>query len=154
MHKLKGKKQTAEHIKKRVDSARKKNFGWTDERRKRFGENNPMKNSETRDKMIKSKRVSPLVPRGDKHHAWKGGITPIHNRIRGSLEYIIWRNEVYKRDRWTCRMCKKYCEKGDIVAHHLQKFSDFPELRFLVENGLTFCRKCHVEVEKPYITHT
>ena len=93
--------------------------------------------------------------KGKNHPRWKGGVTPEHNRIRNSLEYVLWRNEVYKRDKWTCRICKKRCLKGNIVAHHLKKFSDFPELRFMIDNGITLCRKCHAEVENPQqYTHT
>jgi len=142
-------------IKKRLLESRNNNLEYKEKIKKRMtGENNPSKIPEYRDKMIKSKKISPLVPRGVKHHAWKGGVTPEHNRLRGSLEYIIWRNEVYKRDNWTCRICGIHCQKGNIVAHHIKKFSNFPELRFLVENGLTLCRKCHIKIEKPYVTHT
>jgi hypothetical protein len=79
---------------------------------------------------------------------WKGGITPENEKIRKSLEYIIWRNEVYKRDNWTCRLCGKKCSNKDIVAHHLKLFSEFPELRFSVDNGITLCRSCHLRLHK------
>lgn len=109
---------------------------------------------EQKKQISQTKKNSPKTVRGEKHHNWKGGVTKEHNKIRGSLEYVLWRNEVYKRDYWTCRICKIKCTKGNIVAHHIKKFSDFPELRFIVENGLTLCRKCHIEIENPNITHT
>ena len=72
---------------------------------------------------------------------WKGGITPVNERIRKSLEYRLWRNEVFKRDNWTCQECDK---KGGILnAHHIKNFVDFPELRTSLENGITLCEKCH-----------
>ena len=79
----------------------------------------------------------------ENHPNWKGGINYKNEKIRHSLKYIIWRNEVYKRDNWTCRICKKKCKERDIVAHHLQLFSEFPELRFDIDNGITLCRSCH-----------
>ena len=83
---------------------------------------------------------------GEKNPRWKGGITSEQSKIRNSLEYIVWRNEVWKRDNWTCRICGKKCQKGNIVAHHLHLFSDFPELRFSVDNGITFCKSCHAKI--------
>jgi len=35
-----------------------------------------------------------------------------------------------------------------IVAHHLKLFSEFPELRFSVDNGIVLCRSCHLKVHK------
>ena len=86
--------------------------------------------------------------RGEKRYNWKGGITSENNRIRQSLEYSIWRREVYKRDGWTCRLCKNKNHK-QIIAHHLKLFSEFPELRFAVENGITLCRSCHFKIHSP-----
>jgi len=86
--------------------------------------------------------------KGEKHWNWKNGISTRDNKIRCSLEYTIWRNEVYKRDGWTCRLCGKRLKKGNIVAHHLKLFSDFPELRFSITNGITLCRSCHTKIHK------
>ncbi len=65
------------------------------------------------------------------------------NKIRQTLEYRLWREAVYKKDKYHCVMCKKHCQKKDIVAHHIKSFSQYPEFRFDVNNGITLCRKCH-----------
>lgn len=83
---------------------------------------------------------------GEKHWNWKGGITPEIVILRGSLEHTLWRLEVYKRDNRICRICKKKCLPNDIIAHHLKLFSEFPELRFSVDNGITVCRSCHAKI--------
>ena len=74
---------------------------------------------------------------------WKGGITPINNQIRGSLEYKLWSDSVWNRDCNCCQKCRNnILEK--LVAHHIRNFAQFPELRFAIDNGITFCRRCHV----------
>jgi len=88
----------------------------------------------------------PLIKRGKKHYRWKGGIDIENRKIRRSLEYTIWRNEIYKRDKWVCRLCKKKCNEKEIIAHHLKLFSEFPELRFSIDNGITLCRNCHLKI--------
>ena len=81
------------------------------------------------------------------HWNWKGGISSEDKKVRQTLEYEIWRQEVYKKDNWTCRLCGKKCKK-DIIAHHLKLFSGFSELRFSVDNGITLCRSCHKKIHK------
>lgn len=80
---------------------------------------------------------------------WQGGLTPINEKIRHSLEYKNWRNKVYKRDNWTCQMCKEKNDKNGvrkkINAHHIKSFSRYPKLRFVVENGITLCEECHYQ---------
>ena len=84
---------------------------------------------------------------GEGNVNWKGGVSPKHHAIRATREYAIWRRDVYRRDRWTCQSCGY---KGrQIIAHHIESFSDHPEKRFLVENGITFCRSCHATFENP-----
>lgn len=118
---------------------------FSDEHKKRLsqsksGTNNPQfgkKHSE------EHKRKIGNAEKGNKHWNWRGGITPTQMKIRNSETYKQWRNEVYGRDNWTCRICGKKCESKDIVAHHLKSFSEHPELRFDVDNGITLCRSCH-----------
>lgn len=62
-------------------------------------------------------------------------------KIRGSLEMKLWKETVFKRDDYTCDYCGK--RGGDLHAHHLRSFSNFPEVRFDVDNGMTICVKCH-----------
>jgi len=83
---------------------------------------------------------------GKKHWNWKGGITDELRLIRRSLEYRDWRFAVYKRDNYTCNYCKKKLRSGNIVAHHIKGFSEFEELRFDIDNGITLCRSCHKKV--------
>lgn len=78
---------------------------------------------------------------------WKGGVTPTHWAIRQTREYAEWRRGVYRRDRWTCQSCGYHGRQ--IVAHHIEAFSDHPERRFDIENGLTLCRPCHATLENP-----
>jgi hypothetical protein len=79
--------------------------------------------------------------RGENHPNWKGGINPINNSIRKSLEYRLWRESVFKRYNWTCIWCKE--RGGKLNADHIKPFSLFPELRFAIDNGRTLCVSCH-----------
>jgi len=80
---------------------------------------------------------------GEKHHNWKGGITPISAKIRASEEYKEWRSEIFKRDDYTCVKCNKV--GGDLVADHIKAFAYHPELRLNIDNGRTLCRECNFE---------
>lgn len=103
-------------------------------------------------------KISQNTPKynGTKHWNWKGGISEKNRLIRQSLEYIIWRDEVWGRDSWTCRLCNlrsKGKSSQDIIAHHVKLFSEFPELRFSINNGITLCRKCHCKIHNPQKFH-
>jgi len=91
--------------------------------------------------------------KGKNHHNWKGGITPINEKIRRSIEYKLWRKAVLEMDNYTCRFCGK---GGYLEADHIKSFSDYPELRFVIDNGRTLCKNCHSKTDtyggkKPYI---
>ena len=91
------------------------------------------------------KRISKL-PRGENHPNWKGGITPINEKIRKSREYKIWRKAIFERDNYTCVWCRKKSGKGVKVflqADHIKPFALYPELRFALDNGRTLCKECH-----------
>jgi 5-methylcytosine-specific restriction endonuclease McrA len=78
---------------------------------------------------------------GETHPFWKGGVTPIYKKIRKSPQYITWRTDVFERDNYTCIHCG---QKGGVLnADHIKPFSQYPELRFDLNNGRTLCKPCH-----------
>ena len=86
-----------------------------------------------------------LWSRGKKNCNWKGGITPFNKQIRQSLEYKLWRTAVFERDNYTCIWCGK---RGVILnADHIKPFSQYPELRFAIDNGRTLCINCHSKTD-------
>jgi len=83
---------------------------------------------------------------GDKSPTWKGGVTPLHLKIRTSTKYREWRNSVFIRDNYTCQSCGIRCGNGTNVhlhAHHIKSFANFPDQRFDLNNGMTLCKQCH-----------
>lgn len=79
--------------------------------------------------------------RGKDNHLWRGGITPETVRIRTSPEMRRWRQSVFERDNYTCRICQH--RGGDLHADHIKPFALYPELRFDIDNGRTLCVRCH-----------
>jgi predicted restriction endonuclease len=56
--------------------------------------------------------------------------------------YKKWRKEVYKRDNFKCQW--PGCNVGKkLNAHHIKTWSEYPGLRFCVENGITLCYYHH-----------
>lgn len=87
---------------------------------------------------------------GKYSNLWKGGITPENMKIRSSIDTRLWREAVFSRDNWTCQKSK--IRGGSLCAHHIQNFSQWPELRFAIDNGITFSRETHEEFHKIYGT--
>jgi len=85
---------------------------------------------------------------GEKSIAWRGGLTTINEKIRGSLEIKLWKKACMERDNFTDQ--KTGQRGGDLVVHHINNFADFPELRTSIENGITLSRKAHDEFHKIY----
>lgn len=79
---------------------------------------------------------------GEKHYKWNGGLSSKAQKIRTSTEMRLWRNSVYARDNWTCQDCGDN-SGGNLNAHHIKSFAEYPELRFAIDNGVTLCLKCH-----------
>lgn len=79
---------------------------------------------------------------------YKGGITPKNVKIRGSIEFRLWRESVFARDNWTCQKCKI---KGNYLhSHHIKNFAQYPELRFAINNGIALCKDCHMDFHNKY----
>lgn len=111
----------------------------TPERNKKISET--LRNKYKTDAEFK-KRVlaAKSVKRGNEHWNWKGGITPLTQRTRTTEEANAWKLAVLHRDSYTCRMC---LSKENLQAHHINSWAEFPEDRFILENGLTLCSDCH-----------
>ena len=129
-----GLKQSPEHIKKRIEKMTGRH--WTMSEQGRINVSN-------------AKRGKPLLSkRGNKSNFWKGGITSINASIRNLLEYKNWRKAVFERDGFRCLDCGvKAYEDGvkslNLNADHIYPFSQYPRLRFMLENGRTLCEECH-----------
>lgn len=77
---------------------------------------------------------------------WKGGVTLAKQKERHSVQAVQWRKEVFTRDNFTCQICGKV--GGNLNAHHIKKWADYPELRYEVNNGITLCERCHRNVHR------
>ena len=94
---------------------------------------------------------------GENHWNWKGGITSLRVAVRTCLPYLTWRRTIFQRDNFTCVHCDT--RGGDLIAHHLNLFSDIMEENHItsleealqcealweVSNGITLCVECHEE---------
>ncbi len=66
---------------------------------------------------------------------------------RRSYQYKDWRKAVWLRDNFTCKIANPDC-KGRIEAHHILSWSNYPELRYQVNNGITLCHAHHPRKRK------
>jgi hypothetical protein len=76
---------------------------------------------------------------GDKNPNYRG--SECTSAIYNTSEYFKWRFSIYRRDNYTCKCCG--CNDGGIDAHHIYPKSKFPDLIFVLSNGITLCKKCH-----------
>lgn len=113
---------------------------------KHLSPNTEFKNGHKRPEEWTKKQKEKVL--GDKNGNWKGGITPKNKKIRNSIEYRLWRKAIFERDNFTCQKCGEH--GGKLMAHHINNFTDFSELRLAIDNGITLCKKCHTEFHKKY----
>lgn len=152
---VKGYKQTAEHTRKISETNRAK------------GELHWMKRPEVRMKVSQTKLGVPSKKKGrpitEEHKLrvsaglkryWQSVVRVYKNNQseRRSAPYIAWRNSVFSKDNYTCQGCgdHNYPGRGGSVyleAHHIKSWASYPELRYEVSNGITYCRDCHKETD-------
>jgi hypothetical protein len=91
------------------------------------------------------------VCRGEKHMWWKNGASKKNGEAwlsRCSAEFRNWREKVFERDNWICQ--KYHTKGGKLNPHHIKNFAQYPELRFVLTNGITLSQKAHREFHKKY----
>ena len=117
-----------------------------------LGENNPFYGRHHR------MSTKLLISRKNKGKlAWNKGVkvpwkTDIERELDRSLygqDYINWRNNVYKRDNYTCQCCGDD-KGGNLNAHHLEGYNWCKDKRLDESNGITLCEQCHNEFHKIY----
>ena len=122
----------------------------------RMRKNNPMKRIEVQQKSsishkekvfsievrLKMREAAKRVIREGRHNFYIDGRTSVNKTLRHSIDYKIWRLKVYQRDNFTCQLCNQ-SKSNELEAHHIKSWAKYPNLRFDVDNGITFCKKCH-----------
>lgn len=106
----------------------------------------PRLGTDTSDESRKKMSASHIgLNAGENHPNWKGGLTDINTTIRRSWASKVWRKTVMELDDYTCAFCK--IRGGNLEVHHIKRFSEYPELRFDITNGITLCKDCHDETK-------
>ena len=119
----------------------------SEERKRKIGLANAI-TAKGKKQSIESRMKKSIALRGSKNHQWQGGITPVNLKIRRGIEYRLWREAVFARDNFTCQITG--VRGGKLRAHHIQNFSQFPELRFAIDNGITLSKEIHDEFHNKY----
>ena len=102
---------------------------------KKVGKGKWMKNRKWSKELIKKRwetRYSRVYPRKFKTSEKKHLDT----------KYKYWMLEVKKRDNWKCRLLSSDCN-GRLESHHIFNWIDYPELRYVITNGITLCAFHH-----------
>lgn len=73
---------------------------------------------------------------------FKGFSTTEQHMARNNTYYKEWKKKIFERDNYTCQCCGKH--GGNLNAHHLYNFSEYKDLRYDTNNGITLCEKCHL----------
>lgn len=152
---LKGKKKTLEHS---INiSLGKKGMVFSKEHKNKISKSLTGRNiSEQAKTKIKNDMLNRAKyifhPKGENSSNWKGGITPLNKRLRTSSMWKIWREAIFLRDNFTCQNIDcSYCHNKIGVMlhpHHIKAFAKYPELRFDINNGVTYCKEFHMVLHK------
>ena len=121
-------KHHSEETKRKIKESNKKwnngkrRSGWhhTDEAKKRIGDGH----------------------RGLNNVNWNPDREAMRKNKRNDPEYQQWIKKVKKRDKNICRLKDENCSGYNIV-HHIKGWTEYPELRYNINNGITLCRAHH-----------
>lgn len=88
---------------------------------------------------------------GENHYLWIKDRTKLcrisKQGERRTSAYFYWRKQVWLRDNFKCKIANPNC-KGRIEAHHILGWTDYPELRYEISNGITLCHHHHPKYKK------
>ena len=89
---------------------------------------------------------------GKNHYKWIKDRTKIKIGERSLNDPLQkgWRKSVKNRDNWKCGIADENCS-GRLEAHHILPWSEFPELRYEINNGITLCHHHHPRAKKEVV---
>jgi hypothetical protein len=77
---------------------------------------------------------------------WRNGHENNGHINKGSQLLLEWSRAVKERDKFTCKMCETVLGQSDeLHAHHIYSKKDHPSLKYVVENGISLCKTCHID---------
>lgn len=93
---------------------------------------------------------------GEKHPAFKGGLTPERQAVYSSQEWVQAVKDVWYRDNATCQHCGKHHNeagsRGTFHIHHIISFQ-VKEFQTDVNNLVLLCKECHKFVHSKKNVH-
>jgi|ETNvirnome_2_300_1030623.scaffolds.fasta_scaffold06917_2 hypothetical protein len=96
------------------------------------------------------KRASQM--RGSNHPRWISNRTKLQkygddNKDRRSTAYNYWRKQIKECDNCKCKINNQDC-KGRLEVHHILGYTEHPELRYDINNGITLCHFHHPKMRE------
>lgn len=155
---MKGRKQSRELIEKRIKSIMKNGHGFNWKGGREVfpncwcGKKLSFKKAKTCLLHINRKMTAIEIEKkrksftGKNNPRWKGGITPINEKLRKSPEYKQWARNGKKNDDYRCFDCGE--RGGELESDHIYRFSKYPHIRLEPLNHQTLCKECHKQKTK------
>jgi len=89
------------------------------------------------------------IPKGIKHFNYNIELSEEdRDRNRSSSKNTIFREAVLARDSFKCQVC--FINSNNLNVHHIENYSSCKDKRYLVNNGITLCYKCHKGFHSKY----
>lgn len=81
---------------------------------------------------------------GERHHNWIQDRTKLKDdsKERWGQLHKEWSKNVKNRDGWKCKISDGDCS-GRLESHHILGWSEHPNLRYEINNGITLCQAHH-----------
>ena len=81
--------------------------------------------------------------RGELSPRWIADRTKVKlDKDRGGALHKYWSKAVKTRDNWKCKITNQDCS-GRMESHHILSWKNYPELRYIINNGITLCHAHH-----------
>lgn len=81
--------------------------------------------------------------RGTLHPNWRGGTTPLRQRVYSSSQWQTVSRKIRERDKH-CKLCGE--DKLRCEIHHIDRVVDAPHLILVEDNLILLCERCHSKI--------